>query len=279
MTKSLTDEIICCNLPHDEALIRINDQIEKGKQLQINETTLKTLESIKSDFTKWHAFSVDLLRVIFSSNKLSLEFINAARSSVAYIDDPFAEIGVYKKRLKRGLTVLESIAERIGFYPVKTVNVTSYANQPIDYIDIITTQFHQVACQLRHRYSKRSTIIIEDEYDVQDTLHSLFKLFFEDIRPEEYTPSYAGGSARCDFLLKTEKIMVEVKMTRVGLRDKEIGNQLAEDILRYQAHPDCDYLYCFVYDPKSIITNPRGLENDLSKTYNNLTVKVVIRPN
>ena len=32
-----------------------------------------------------------------------------------------------------------------------------------------------------------------------------FDFAFDDIRPEEYTPSYAGGSSRIDFLLKDEK--------------------------------------------------------------------------
>ena len=57
----------------------------------------------------------------------------------------------------------------------------------------ICTRFHLVARQLRKRHDDRSTLDISDEYDVQDLLHSLLCLFFDDIRSEEGTPSYAGS--------------------------------------------------------------------------------------
>jgi glucan phosphorylase len=62
-------------------------------------------------------------------------------------------------------------------------------------------RFHLVARQLRERHNERSTLQIEDEYDVQDLLHALLKINFEDVRAEEVCPSYAGGSSRVDFLL------------------------------------------------------------------------------
>ena len=64
---------------------------------------------------------------------------------------------------------------------------------------------------------------VDDEYDVQYLTHALLLLDFEDVRPEEWTPSYAGGSSRMDFLMKAEKIVLEVKKTRKGLKAKEIG--------------------------------------------------------
>jgi len=122
------------------------------------------------------------------------------------------------------------------------------------------------------------TLSVEDEYDVQDLLHALLTLYFDDIRPEEWTPSYAGGSSRMDFLLKKEQIVLEVKKTRKGLGAKELGEQLLIDIQKYKEHPDCSTLFCFVYDPEGRIANPRGIENDLNKTYNGLPVKVLITP-
>ncbi|MEI6002257.1 hypothetical protein H3V53_35580 [Paraburkholderia bengalensis] len=35
-----------------------------------------------------------------------------------------------------------------------------------------------------------------DEYDVQDLLHGVLHLEFDDIRPEEWCPSYAGTGTR-----------------------------------------------------------------------------------
>jgi hypothetical protein len=106
----------------------------------------------------------------------------------------------------------------------------------------------------------------------------LLRIFFDDIRPEESAPSYAGASSRIDFVLKAEQIVVEVKKTRTTLKEKELGEQLIIDIARYQTHPDCKLLYCLVYDPDGYIRNPRGIENDLSKPSNELQVKVAIVP-
>lgn len=143
-------------------------------------------------------------------------------------------------------------------------------------ISRICDRFDLVAKQLSHRYSNRTTLAINDEYDVQDLLHSLLVLFFSDVRPEEYTPSYAGSSSRMDFLLKEENTVIEVKY---DLANKDVVEQLAIDITKYRAHPDCKTLVCFVYDPKSQIQNPRGLETDLGKSSTKeLEVFVFVRP-
>jgi hypothetical protein len=117
-----------------------------------------------------------------------------------------------------------------------------------------------------------------DEYDVQDLLGALLKLHFTDVRPEEWTPSYAGNVSRIDFILKQEQIAIEAKMTRKNLDQKELTNQLAVDILRYQSHQDCKTLICFVYDAIGKCHNPTALENDLTKDHGGLNVVVIVRP-
>ena len=82
-----------------------------------------------------------------------------------------------------------------------------------------------------------------------------------------------------DFLLKNEKVVVETKMTRSGLGDKQVGEQLIVDVARYKEHPDCKMLICFVYDPEAHIRNPRGLEADLDKlSVPGLQVITIIAP-
>lgn len=148
-----------------------------------------------------------------------------------------------------------------------------------DKLERLLARFHIVARQLRRRYNGRKTLIVSDEYDVQDLLHALLKIVFDDVRPEEYSPSYAGASSRIDFLLKKEKIVVEVKMASATLRDKSIGEQLIVDMKRYQAHPDCNMLVCFAYDPEGHIRNPAALENDLSGKHDNIEVRMFVVPN
>ena len=152
---------------------------------------------------------------------------------------------------------------------------------PLDKLTKIFKRFHLVASQLLRRRNKsgipRETLKITDEYDVQDLLHSLLLLEFEDIRKEEVTHSYAGKSSRTDFLLKKEKLFIEVKMTRDSLRDKQIGEQFILDKAQYKNHPDCEHLVCFVYDPEHYIENSTGLIKDLSSD-EGMKVSVFIEP-
>ncbi|MEJ0090741.1 MAG: hypothetical protein WDM80_13485 [Limisphaerales bacterium] len=150
--------------------------------------------------------------------------------------------------------------------------------KPVTILEHLLRRFHLVARQLQHRHADRDSLIISDEYDVQDLLHALLRINFDDIRPEENTPSYAGGSSRVDFLLKKEKIIVEAKFATAKLKDKQIGEELMVDIQRYQSHPDCETLICFVYDPGGFLKNPVGLANDLSKKHDKVVVKVIVVP-
>jgi hypothetical protein len=151
--------------------------------------------------------------------------------------------------------------------------------QPVKAVLAICDRFHVVARQLLHRREKRATLGIADEYDVQDLLHALLRLYFDDIRPEEWTPSYGGGSSRMDFLLKGHDIVVEAKMTRKGLTAKEVSEQLIIDAAKYRQHTECKTLICLVYDPDGLIKNPRGIERDLAKlSGNGLEMVCVITP-
>jgi hypothetical protein len=87
-------------------------------------------------------------------------------------------------------------------------------------LERIFSHFHRIYLQLQNRYSNRPTIQINDEYDVQNLLHSLLHLYFADIRSEVTLPQFAGKNSRIDFVLKQEKIMIEIKKTNQKLKDK-----------------------------------------------------------
>jgi len=145
-------------------------------------------------------------------------------------------------------------------------------------VEQLCRRFHQCSHQLLTRHDSRETLKIKDEYDVQDLLHSLLRLHFDDVRAEEWTPSYAGSSNRMDFLLKRERVVVEAKMTRKNLGQKEVAKQLSEDIAWYRKHPDCGALVCFVYDPMHLCSNAVALESDVAQSTQGLQVKVIVSP-
>jgi hypothetical protein len=142
----------------------------------------------------------------------------------------------------------------------------------------LADSFHRVALRLRTRYSNRAPLLVQDEYDVQYLFAALLETRFEDVRREEWGPSYAGGATRVDFLLKNESVLCETKMTRDSLTDRKLGEELILDIAHYRQRSDCKALVCLVYDPEHRLKNPQALEADLSKKHDHLDVRVLIRP-
>ena len=181
----------------------------------------------------------------------------------------------------RAVLILKYVTEELEKHGTAPQAAPVAASRPavrFDPVLRLCIRFHEVAKQLRIRHGNRTIFDIQDEYDVQDLMHALLRVFFEDVRHEEWTPSYAGGAARMDFLLPDEQTVLEVKKTRNGLGSKEIGEQLIIDIARYQQHPKCKQLICFVYDPDGRTSNARGLEKDLSKMHGGLRVEVLVVP-
>ncbi|HAI2361552.1 TPA: transposase, partial [Escherichia coli] len=79
---------------------------------------------------------------------------------------------------------------------------------------------------LTHRRKGSQSLSFSNEYDVQDLLHALLRPWVQDIRPEEFTPSYAGSSTRMDFLLPAHKLVLETKIVRDRSHAKKIGDEL-----------------------------------------------------
>jgi hypothetical protein len=116
---------------------------------------------------------------------------------------------------------------------------------------------------LTHRRKGSVSLSFSTEYDVQDLLHALLRPWIRDIRPEEFTPSYAGSSTRMDFLLPQHRLVIELKFVRDRSHASKIGNELIIDIDHYGRHPDCETVWCVVYDPEHLLLNGEGLVRDL----------------
>jgi hypothetical protein len=129
---------------------------------------------------------------------------------------------------------------------------------------------------LRTRGRERAPLAVTDEYDIQYLLEAVLRDLFDDVRPEDPSPTRAGASTRIDFVLKREQIVVEAKMTRDGLGERQVADELIDDIERYRAHPDFRTLVALVYDPERRIGNPSGLEADLRHDSPELRVRVVV---
>lgn len=130
---------------------------------------------------------------------------------------------------------------------------------------------------LIHRRKGSQALKFSSEYDIQDLLHALLRPWVSDIRPEEFTPSYAGSNTRMDFLLPDHNLVIETKRVRDKGHALKVGDELIIDIEHYRKHVEADHLWCVVYDPELYISNPKGLVNDLEGTRSTPEGKVEVQ--
>ena len=147
---------------------------------------------------KWKRDADAAIRNIFGIDSHHIKEFENLNYSLSSISEEDLLLGFQSSDeiLGFSITFLESMIDEIEEYwneADKNLNVVMNANENVE---LIINRFHQVCRQLSHRYSNRSTLNINDEYDVQDLFHALLKLYFDDVRPEEYTPSYAGAASR-----------------------------------------------------------------------------------
>ena len=232
--------------------------------------------------SSWEEYNQTLLRSLFDGAMFLAQY-RRHRLSMGVLDvegDPLAVVKSCISTVLDKISRLESISGQIDLCPAPPVppSIGPVAPLALDRLVKICRRFPAFVRQLLKRHNNRPSFPIDDEYDAQDLLHSILRLEFDDVRPEAWTPSYAGKSSRMDFLLKRERLVLEVKMTRDGLGARELGDQLIIDIDRYKEHQDCGTLICFIFDPERRLANPAELEDDLSGLRGALEVRVIVAP-
>jgi hypothetical protein len=190
--------------------------------------------------------------------------------------DPVAE---YNKKRERLVKVLEEhgfryfrggriipIGEQNSIVDTKKPTQASEGAKPSsieELLKVIIRGLPRAMHPLTHRRKNNPILSFGSEYDIQDLLHSQLRPWIADIRPEEFTPSYAGSNTRMDFLLPAHKLVIEVKRVRDKSHASKVGDELIIDIEHYRRHQDAQHLWCVIYDPELFITNPSGLASDL----------------
>lgn len=140
-------------------------------------------------------------------------------------------------------------------------------------------RFHAYAKELQaQRRAGRIAWQIDDEYDVQHALCALLRAHFDNVKPEETTPSLAGSSSRMDFLLVNERTGIETKMMRESLDDRKLGAQLLLDVAHFPSHSQCESLIFLVHDPCYAIRNPAGLRDEVIAAAGGFPVEIVYSP-
>lgn len=166
--------------------------------------------------------------------------------------------------------ILASAQPKAPASPEKPSNVE-------ELLEIVVRGLRRAMHPLTHRRKGFQPLSFDSEYDVQDLLHALLRPWISDIRPEEFTPSYAGSSTRMDFLLPVHALVIETKIVRDRAHAKRIGDELIIDIEHYRRHPECKRLWCVIYDPDHLITNAEGLKSDLEGSRSSNDSQVLVK--
>ena len=244
---------------------------------QIEELQTKDLQS--PEFQQWHeSCKLLLLSTYGEASPIYIDFRNMNFRATWVVGSESDGKQQYANGLNRATATLRNLVENISNESPQNNAGNSIRESALRVIENLCHRFHRVVLQLRTRNRGKTPFVIEDEYDVQYLFNGLLRVYFDDVRAEEPTQSFAGKGSRMDFLMKNEKIVLEIKHTRDTLTEKEIGDEFFSDLHRYEVHLECEHLVFFIYDPRNIIENPGGVETDLNKQCGGLPHTVIIRP-
>lgn len=221
------------------------------------------------------------VRVDVEESGISFHCFDDSRSLVGSASIPIATAfkeGEYtdNENLQLFHTMVGEVTESFKMAREAQEDTMNKEQEPaIERIENICNRFHHAAKQLRDTHGNSDSFKIENEYSVQSLLHSFLKLEFDDVREEEYTPSYAGTQPRIDYLIEAHDILIEVKHARTDHGQDDIREELAVDKEHYRKG-EYDQLVCFIYDPDEVINNPEGFIKDIE--LNEPSVTVLISP-
>jgi hypothetical protein len=149
------------------------------------------------------------------------------------------------------------------------------APDPLANLERLLRRLPRVIRQLRSRHGNRPPFQVTDERDLEDLLRALLPIYFDDIRLESRTPSYTHGT-RTDFRLKPHGIALTIKRTPSRDCEKQLGEQLQEDVTYYEKEHACKTLVGFIHDPEGFLREPEQLELMWSKPQDRLELRCII---
>lgn len=185
-------------------------------------------------------------------------------------------VDVARRQVRNTLAAVDYVLDK---RPAAPTNIIGPETADLNLIVGLARRFHEAVLSLKHHPHNGATFQINDEWDSQYLFRSILAAYVPDIRDEEWSPSVAGSSGRCEFFLKPLRTMIELKFARKASDAKKIKGELATDFLDYGGNKEVDRVICLIYDPECALKNPAAIQSDLSGPKTGLErVDVVISP-
>ena len=184
--------------------------------------------------------------------------------------------------MEKGLALLNASE---GWRPSTTPSLVLDGASQRERLLSILEAFNECVAYLHGRRVKAKTLEVASEAAIQDVLFLMLKPVFPELTFEDPSPKSAASYAIKDFYFPSMKLVLEAKY--VGSRDevRAVEKQLADDIWKYSAHPDCEYLIFFIYDPyphiadrRNFVTRMSRKQGEFSNLGRQVQIHTVIRP-
>jgi len=271
-----------------EALIRESEQLETSmRAIQSLSSDASTLSDTQAAYHRWYArarrFVPEDALARFTDFYEGGQFVTRIKGFLA---NPSKESPFYKADDPNPLIVqwqhpFETTAGPALLGQRQILTEVLYASSSVA---TVLEELSDVARRLpeymrtleRYSSSQCPAPNILDEKGLQALIHAILRLLYADVRAEDFVSQHAGASSRVDFLLAEAGVIIETKMTRQGLADRKVGEELLIDWGRYKRHPDCRAILAIVYDPGYRIDNPTALEAGLSDNSADIPTKAIV---
>ena len=159
-------------------------------------------------------------RAFVEQMRSQLDQEDAAYRKANGVDGPPFLVDVVRARVAYFLEAIAHVEkQRPSILSTGLVNDLTLATR-------LATRFHESVLALRKHPHGGTLFTIKDEWDCQYLFHSVLAAYFSDIRIEEWNPSVAGSSSRCEFFLKDQRLMIELKYVRKPEDQKVIKTAL-----------------------------------------------------
>lgn len=173
----------------------------------------------------------------------------------------------YKHEIEKAVSTLKIIIET---YETNSIPKNNTSNDEI--IETILNRFHKVVVELGELNLK-----IQKESDVKKLLKALLGTYYENIKAEEPVESYANIGSQIDLYIKDINYGIEIKLAKNSIQQRQIVEQINDDIQKYQKLPNCEKIYFFIYNPEFLIKNHASFD-DLPPKAGNIEIKTIVTP-
>lgn len=216
-----------------------------------------------------------------------LKTLTCLKNTIGTEDELYLEFkentkNAYKHNIKKAVSTLKIIIETLESNPIpkNTPNDEIIESNPIpknntsndEIIETILNRFHKVVVEL-----KELDLEIQKESDVKKLLKALLGIYYENIKAEEPVESYADIGSQIDLYIKDINYGIEIKLAKNSIQQRQIVEQINDDIQKYQKLPNCEKIYFFIYNPDFLIKNHASFD-DLPSKAGNIEITTIVTP-